>query len=83
MEDVIAPTDEMTVVASLDPTDEPDSYDWYLNGVLQAVDGDTIVIGGTGAVVEDGTSYRLSLVTQHGSILSSQSASFRVDSTAP
>ena len=68
----------LTVVAQVTPDDEPDSWEWYLNGVLQVdVTGDSITIGGdTGVAIEEGTSYRLSLLVTHGSILSSKGVSF-------
>lgn len=79
---------EMTVTASLSHADgsggtgdppEPDSWEWYLNGVRQAdVAGSSITIGGTGVAVDEGSAYRLSLITVHGPVLSSTGGSFRV-----
>lgn len=74
------PSDQqMTVTATLTPEDEPDSWEWYLNGVLRPeFDGNSITIGGEGAAVEEGTAYRLSLIVTHGTVLSSRGESFRV-----
>ncbi|MFW6288227.1 MAG: hypothetical protein ACOC2Q_00425, partial [Spirochaetota bacterium] len=80
-QEVIAPTDTMTVEASLDPTAGPDvSYEWYLNGNLQADTGNSITIGGdTGVGVSAGSAYRLSLLVVDTNTLSSESIGFRVE----
>jgi len=81
----IDPAVGTTITATLDPDVAPDSYEWYLNGVLQdTYTGNTITLGGAGGVaLADGTAYRLSLLVTHAPILSSESFAFRAQAAAP
>ena len=82
-QDTIAPDGTMTVTAALTPAASATvDYDWYLNGTLQADDGDSIVLDSADNLV-DGMAYRLSLIVRDGPTISSESTSFRVDSAAP
>jgi len=73
---------DTTITASLDPEVVVDSYQWYLNGQLQDVaTTDSITLGPGGSNLIDGTSYELSLIVRHGTVLSSGGFSFVAEAT--
>ena len=72
--------ENMTVTAITDPS-PVDSYQWYLDGELQAETTSSITIGSE--LLKRDAYYRLTLIVTFGDILSSESVYFHVGECSP
>ena len=76
-----SPDSPITVTSSCDPT--PTSYQWYLDGVLQAGETNSSITIAGGTLSARETAYRLSLHVALDDILSSEAHYFTVGEVVP